>query len=83
MVVEIDSMIKKITGTRSQILVEFENKTIVIEGELTLSPAFYAIKESIRDRQNPETELSTSESEEIINEILQYNKTEFPIIFED
>jgi hypothetical protein len=32
----------KITGTRSQIKVEIDDKIILINGELTTTPAFYA-----------------------------------------
>ena len=77
-------MIKKISGTRSYITVEFEDRTIWIDGELTLTPAFYADKKSMKSLTQPELNLSTIEREKIIDEILSSNDTnELKIFFED
>ena len=75
-------MINKITGTRSYIWVDFDDKTIGIEGELTLTPAFYADKKSMKNLTLPELELTANEKEQIIREILQYGKHDVKIIFE-
>jgi hypothetical protein len=74
-------MIKKITGTRSCIRIEFDDKTIEIEGELTLTPAFYADKKSMKNLTRPEMEVSENEKECIVNEILNYEGN-IKIIFE-
>jgi len=75
----------KITGTRSYILVEFDSKTVKIEGELTITPAFYASISSIKNWESPYQELKISEEEkkEIVEKILEHNNPEFKIIFEE
>nr|WP_292960138.1 hypothetical protein [Muricauda sp. UBA7809] len=42
-----------ITGTKSNIIVETEGKSLKIEGELTTTPAFYADKDSIKNWESP------------------------------
>jgi hypothetical protein len=66
-------VIKGITGTRSYIHVEFDNKTIWIEGELTLTPAFYADKRTMKILEKPEYSLSEEEKGQIVSEVLQHN----------
>ena len=75
----------KITGTRSYIIVELWGKELKIQGELTLTPAFYASKSSIKNWEVPfhEVEISEIEKAEIIQEIELHNNPEFKIIFED
>ena len=75
----------KITGTRSYILVEFDHRTVKIEGELTTPPAFYATISSIKNWENPYDSIPITEEEkkEIIRRILEENNPEFKIIFED
>lgn len=74
-------MIKKIEGTRSYILVTFNDKVIKIDGELTLTPAFYADQTTIRVNETDEI-IPDFEKENIINQILQYNNPEFQINFD-
>ncbi len=76
-------MINKISGTRSYIWIEFDDKTIGIEGELTLTPTFYADRKSMKNLTKPELELSSNEKEQIIEEILQHGEYEVKIIFDD
>lgn len=75
----------KITGTRSYILVEIENKVLKIQGELTTSPAFYADTNSIICWESPfESErIDELERSKIIEQIIQYSKDkELKIYFE-
>jgi len=75
----------KITGTRSYILVEFDNRTVKIKGELTTTPAFYASIRSIDNWETPYQDLKVSEDEkkEIIRKVMEQKNPEFEIIFED
>jgi hypothetical protein len=68
-------MVTKITGTRSYILVYFDQKVLRIEGELTLTPAFYANKESIKYWEPPNNGLiiDDEEKEDIVKQILTYS----------
>jgi hypothetical protein len=53
-------------------------------GELTLTPAFYAVKKSMKNLTYPEIELSENEKELIAKEILlTNNKRKVGIFFED
>lgn len=75
----------KITGTRSYILVDFDNcRKVKIEGELTLTPAFYASVHSIRNWEPPYSDKKISEDERksIIEQIKEHNNPEFKIIFD-
>lgn len=65
----------KITGTRSYILVEYDHRTLKIEGELTLTPAFYAISNSIKKWEPPyeKDPITVAEKKEIILRILDNN----------
>lgn len=82
-------MIRKISGTRSYILVEFDDcKTLKIEGELTLTPAFYAEKNSIKNWESPHQELEISEMEKthIMEQILLLNNqadTKVKVLFDN
>jgi len=73
----------KITGTRSYIVVEFGSKIVKIEGELTLTPAFYASIGSIKNWESPhqDLEISPTERKEIIDQVLAQNNPDFKIIF--
>jgi hypothetical protein len=75
----------KITGTRSYILVEFDHRKVKIEGELTTTPAFYAIKSSIKNWESPYNEIAITEEEknEIVKRVLEHNNPEFKIFFEE
>jgi hypothetical protein len=68
----------KITGTRSYIIVELEDRKIRIPGELTTTPAFYASKDSIKAWEPPyEKEILTQEQKEsLIAKILEENNKE-------
>ncbi len=77
----------KITGGRSYIRVETEEgKEIVIQGELTMTPKFYADYNSIKHWEPPfENENITENSKkklafQIMNES---SKTNVPVIFEE
>lgn len=75
----------KITGTRSYILVEFDHRTVKIAGELTITPAFYAEINSIKNWEAPYDKVAVKEEEklEIIRRVNEENKTnEVKIIFE-
>lgn len=75
----------KITGTRSYILVEFDYRTVKIAGELTITPAFYAEINSIKNWEKPYDNIPVTEAEkqEIIRRVNEENKTnEVKIIFE-
>lgn len=74
----------KITGTRSYILVEFDHRTVKIEGELTTTPAFYAVIASMINWESPYNEIAITdeEKEEIIKRVSEQENPEFKIIFE-
>lgn len=75
----------KIRGTRSYIIVEFKDKEVKIQGELTLTPAFYADKSSIKNWESPyqDIPLTDFEKKELIDEITKYNNPEFEVIFDE
>lgn len=75
----------KITGTRSYIDVDFGDKSVRIEGELTTIPSFYASISSIRYWKTPEGIVQVNEDDRkwIIDEIMHHNNPQFEIIFED
>lgn len=77
----------KIKGGRSYIRVETEEgREIVIQGELTMTPIFYADYDSIKHWEAPfENEIITERIKkmlafQIMNES---SKTNVPVIFED
>lgn len=75
----------KITGTKSSLKVEIGQKTLLIKGELTTTPAFYADINSIIKWEPPfENELIDDiERKKIISEILAANQSnKMKIIFE-
>lgn len=77
-------MIKKITGTRGYIDVEFEDRIIRIDGELTFTPEFYAVKSTMKDLNQPGLRLLDTEKDQLVTEILAYNENQYvKIIFED
>jgi hypothetical protein len=78
-------MIKEITGTRSYIIVDYGERKVKIQGELTLTPAFYGYTNSIKYWEPPyeKEEISESEKKTIIDEIRNYNNSEFKIVIED
>lgn len=78
-------LIKKITGTRSYMIVEFEKRSVKIDGELTTQPAFYGYLNSIKNWEPPfEKELITEEQKsEIIEAISNYNNVKFHIYLEN
>jgi Immunity protein 74 len=80
----------KITGSRSYINVEFTEgtfagKKIRIEGELTLSPAFYADKNSIKHWEPPYERviISNVDKQEIVKQVLEQKYPRFEIFFEE
>lgn len=75
----------KITGTRSYILVEFDERTVKIQGELTETPVFYAYLNSIKNWESPYGNVAVTEEEkkEMVRRITEENKNdEVKIIFE-
>jgi len=46
-------MIKGITGTRSYMIVDFGDRKVKVQGELTLTPAFYGYINSIKNWEPP------------------------------
>jgi hypothetical protein len=80
----------KITGTRSYMIVEFTDgefagKKVKIEGELTLTPAFYAVKGSIKNWEAPyeNDRIKDDDKKQIVEQILEHNNPDFKIVFED
>lgn len=80
----------KITGTRSSIIVEFTDgeftgHKVKIEGELTLTPAFYAIKGSIENWEIPyeNEKITNDDKERIVEQILKNDNPDFKVVFED
>lgn len=53
----------------SRLLIEFDNKSIELTGELTTTPVFYADTSSFKNWKHPfeKTEISESEKKEIID----------------
>ncbi len=77
--------IKDIKGTRSSIEVELDNKQIIISGELTTTPIFYADIASIKKWEPPyENEIITdTEKNEIIKAIERESKKgKIPVVFD-
>lgn len=77
--------IKKITGTRGSITVEIDDKFLLISGELTITPVFYADKKSIEYWEKPFDKIKISEEEkkQIISLIeAETRQAEVPIIFD-
>ena len=66
----------KLSGTRSYIEVEINDKILRISGELTTTPAFYADSNSIKHWEPPFENIliSESEKEELIKTILEETK---------
>jgi hypothetical protein len=75
----------KITGTRNYIDVDFGEKSVRIEGELTTVPSFYVSINSIKYWKTPKgmTQISEDDRNWIISEIIRHNNPKFEIIFED
>lgn len=75
----------KITGTRSALIIDTEGKTLIIKGELTVAPAFYADSDTIGYWEPPYDDIKISDEEKlrIIDEVKKYNETqEVKVIFE-
>ncbi len=68
----------KITGTRSHIRVEIEGKVILINGELTTTPAFYADIKSIKKWESPydKEKITEEEKAELIKKITEESQKE-------
>lgn len=68
----------KITGTRSHIRVEIDGKVILINGELTTIPAFYADIKSIKNWEPPyeNEEITEEEKAELIRKITEESQKE-------
>jgi len=75
----------KITGTRSYIDVDFGDKSVRIDGELTTVPSFYASIDSIKywKTSNGMILIDNEERDWIIAEVRNHNNPQFEIIFED
>lgn len=79
-------LIKDIKGTRSYVTVYLEDRSIVIQGELTLTPAFYANKNSISKWNEPYQNIviTDKEKDELVQKIIQFtDNLEIKILFED
>lgn len=77
--------VKNINGTRSTIEVEIDNKQIIITGELTTTPIFYADIDSIKNWEPPyeQEPITENEKKEIISSIEKASKKgKIPIIFD-
>jgi hypothetical protein len=77
--------IKNITGTRGTITVEIDDKMIIITGELTITPVFYADIDSIKKWESPHDNVEISEKDklEIIRLIEEKTKdAKVPIVFD-
>lgn len=75
----------KITGTRNTLIIETEGKKLIIKGELTVTPAFYADSDSIEYWEPPYDNIKISEEDKlrIIEEVKKYNENqEVKIVFE-
>jgi hypothetical protein len=75
----------KISGTRSYILVEYDHRSIKIQGELTITPAFYADIASIKRWEPPYDHIAVSEEEklDIISKVTEETKhQQVPIYFD-
>lgn len=75
----------KISGTRSYILVEYDHRSIRIQGELTTTPAFYADIASIKNWEPPYEHASVTEEEkeELIRKITEETKHQkVPVYFD-
>lgn len=75
----------KITGTRSSLKIEIDNKVLLITGELTTTPAFYADINSIKFWQTPNGDIpiSNEERELLIVQIADEGKRKsMPIFFD-
>lgn len=71
--------------TPSKLLVKYNNKELIITGEVTVTPIFYADIKSIKKWETPfENEIiSETEKQEIIRLITEESsKTKIPIIFD-
>ena len=72
--------------TRSKMLVEFGNKKLYIQGEATMTPAFYADINSIKSWEPPfeNIEISEEEKAELIKKITEESQKEgrIKIIFD-
>ena len=77
--------IKNITGSRGNITVEIDDKMIIITGELTITPVFYADIDSIKKWELPHdnAEISEKDKSEIIRLIEEKTKdAKVPIVFD-
>lgn len=77
-------MIKGITGTRSYMIVDFGERKVKIQGELTTTPAFYGYIDSIKNWEAPfeDSAITESERQDIIEQISKYNNPQFPVFLE-
>lgn len=75
----------KITGTRSYIDVDFGDKSVRIEGELTAEPAFYATISSIKYWKTTSGVIPINNEDRgwIVAQIRRQSNPQFEIIFED
>jgi len=77
--------VKNIKGTRSTIEVEIDNKQIIITGELTTTPIFYADIDSIKNWEPPyeQEPITENEKKEIISSIEKASKKgKIPVVFD-
>ncbi|WP_413511567.1 Imm74 family immunity protein [Myroides odoratus] len=77
--------IKNIKGTRNSIEVEIDNKVIIITGELTATPIFYADIDSIIKWESPHEQkiITENEKKEISNAIESESKNKkVPVVFD-
>jgi hypothetical protein len=75
----------KITGTRSTVTIEENGKKLILSGELTTEPAFYADRDSMQYWLTEKGNVSITEDEktELILRITEESrKRNFPINFD-
>jgi predicted transport protein len=74
----------KITGTRSTVTIEENGKKLILSGELTTEPSFYADRDSIQYWVTENGKISITEEEklDLINRIIEESrKCNFTINF--
>ena len=66
-------------------VVDFGDKAVKIQGELTLTPAFYGYVNSIKNWEPPYDNkvITDAEKKWIIEEVSKYHNPEFEIFLED
>ena len=72
-------------NSRSTILVFYNGKNLLIHGEATLTPEFFANKDSIKSWEGPESQIVTNEEKSEIIEMItkeSQKNNNIPVYFE-